>query len=1253
MSTRFSELPRPTNVGILAIEVYFPKRCVSEVDLETYDGVSIGKYTVGLGQEFMAYTDDREDINSFALSAVSALLEKYEIDPKSIGRLEVGTETLVDKSKSVKTVLMDLFAASGNFDIEGIDSKNACYGSTAALFNAVNWIESRSWDGRNAIVFAGDIAVYAAGNARAVGGAGACAMLIGPNAPIVIEPVHGTYMANCYDFYKPDLSSEYPFVDGQGSIIAYLKSLDHCYDGFRRKHARLSGSEKLLSLADFDYHVLHSPYGKMVQKGHARLVYNDFLSDPSNPIFDRVRNLEAVHRTKEETLGDKAFEKAFISIAKSGYETTVAPSMTVSKRCGNLYTGSLYTGLASLLSSVPPESLVGRRILMFGFGGGCAASMYALHIAQSPTHMVQKMDLLKRLSSMEVTSVKDYLFAMDIRERNHLKSDRNPEGDVKHLFDGAYYLEYVDDRRRRTINPQTGLPQLSEAQILSYTRVLSEDIGYRTVGTKEHALGDAWLLDRVNELREQCQEAVGRTPGRKLECEVWRQQGSGTHRFDMMNKRVYKNYVDLSNIIVRVSDGTPEGKRHAVLVNSHLDSTLPSPGAADDAVSVGVMLECIRVLTQTPDWQPVHSIIFLFNNAEESLQDGSHLYATQHFTAHTVRAMINLEAAGSTGPELLFQATSEEMIEAYSHVPRPFGTVLANDVFSSGIIMSDTDFRQFQEYQNLTGLDMAIVGNSYLYHTRRDTVENIEPGAAQHMAENTLALLSHLSSSASPLPTLQSYTPPATAYFSLLSRYFFSYHFSTAQQLYTATFLLSLPLFRFSRLHAQSIVGVPISLVFGLASANLAAVIMSSLGQGMKWFTNERYCLILYSPAALLGALTFQVFLNSRASGANPERLSYRSVHLFFGAGAWAVQSLGIGSAGLLWFISLVTGTGVIVDSIWGGETEVPLASYILGTFGSLVLGTEIAASLTDIFVPLTGRMGSLPPVDNIIASLTTVAAFYAFPLILPLSHRFGARALKIFTIIVAAWSVLTCVVFSMPHITPFDKTHQKRFFGMHVENITSGEYTLQLGAADAAPGFERLVGELAAEFGAPGAKASLNVMDDWNPDWDFVTSYKLAAPRPQGYESHWAKTFTVKAFDDMLDFATGTRRLTLKISHPGLIWTVIAFDAWVVNWSLDSPPPHGVARHHIKEASFYGTNEWSIDLEIKVPGLGQGKLTHDPLKINFVGIEEKAMWPGKKNDRAGPAMDLFERTDRWFEEKRGGTEDVMLLGCVAGLAVI
>lgn len=42
-------------------------------------------------------------------------------------------------------------------------------------------------EGRLALVVAGDIAVYARGNARPTGGAGAVAMLIGPNAPLTFE----------------------------------------------------------------------------------------------------------------------------------------------------------------------------------------------------------------------------------------------------------------------------------------------------------------------------------------------------------------------------------------------------------------------------------------------------------------------------------------------------------------------------------------------------------------------------------------------------------------------------------------------------------------------------------------------------------------------------------------------------------------------------------------------------------------------------------------------------------------------------------------------------------------------------------------------------------------------------------------------------------------------------------------------------------------------------------------------------------
>ena len=137
----------PQDVGIVAMEVYFPSLCVNQTELEKFDGVGTGKYTIGLGQTNMGFCTDREDIHSLALTVVRSLLEKYDVSVDDIGRLEVGTETIIDKSKSVKTTLMQLFMESGNTNVEGIDTTNACYGGTQALFNAISWIESSAWDG--------------------------------------------------------------------------------------------------------------------------------------------------------------------------------------------------------------------------------------------------------------------------------------------------------------------------------------------------------------------------------------------------------------------------------------------------------------------------------------------------------------------------------------------------------------------------------------------------------------------------------------------------------------------------------------------------------------------------------------------------------------------------------------------------------------------------------------------------------------------------------------------------------------------------------------------------------------------------------------------------------------------------------------------------------------------------------------------------------------------------------------------------
>ena len=55
--------------------------------------------------------------------------------------------------------------------------------------------------------------------------------------------------------------------------------------------------------------------------------------------------------------------------------------------------------------------------------------------------------------------------------------------------------------------------------------ILDDLIGYR-----EHALGDAWMVKQAEDLGRQCEEVIKAIPNRKLQCEVWRQEGSGSHR---------------------------------------------------------------------------------------------------------------------------------------------------------------------------------------------------------------------------------------------------------------------------------------------------------------------------------------------------------------------------------------------------------------------------------------------------------------------------------------------------------------------------------------------------------------------------------------------------------------------------------------------------------------------------------------------------------------------------------------------------
>lgn len=432
---------------------------MDQAELEQFDGVSAGKYTIGLGQTKMSFCDDREDIYSLALTTVSSLFKKYNIDPKSIGRLEVGTETLLDKSKSCKSVLMQLFEPYGNTNIEGVDTVNACYGGTNALFNAINWVESSAWDGRNAVVVAGDIALYKKGAARPTGGAGCVAMLIGPDAPLAFEPgQRGSFVKHAYDFYKADLTSEYPLVDGHYSIKCYTEAVDACYKAYNEREQKIKSQqnghangvhETETPLDRFDYMCFHAPTCKLVSKSYARLLYNDYLQNPEAEIFKDVP-AEIKELSYEASISDKTVEKTFIGLAKKRFAQRVQPSIQVPTQCGNMYCASVYASLVSLLSNVSSDDLQGKRVTIFSYGSGLASSMFSLKVRGSTKELSEKIDLQKRLDARRVVPPQTYDDLCNLRERAHLKSNYKPEGKVEDLLPGTYYLTAVDDMFRRS-----------------------------------------------------------------------------------------------------------------------------------------------------------------------------------------------------------------------------------------------------------------------------------------------------------------------------------------------------------------------------------------------------------------------------------------------------------------------------------------------------------------------------------------------------------------------------------------------------------------------------------------------------------------------------------------------------------------------------------------------------------------------------------------------------------------------------------
>ena len=181
------------------------------------------------------------------------------------------------------------------------------------------------------------------------------------------------------------------------------------------------------------------------------------------------------------------------------------------------------------------------------------------------------------------------------------------------------------------------------------------------------------------------------------------------------------------------------GKRsEAIGLLSHYDSSPASPGAADDGLGVAVSLEAARVLAARQDrtW----STLVLVTDGEESGLMGAAALVTDREVSARLQAYINIDAAGSRGPAMLFEAGPANgwIVGPWARrAPHPRGASFGVEIYRR--LPNDTDFTILGRHA-VPGLNFALVGDGYSYHTARDVPERLSSRTVRDLGENVVSI---------------------------------------------------------------------------------------------------------------------------------------------------------------------------------------------------------------------------------------------------------------------------------------------------------------------------------------------------------------------------------------------------------------------------------------------------------------------------------------------------------------------------------
>ena len=342
-------------IGIDRMAFATTDQYIELTELAEKRGVDPNKYTIGIGQDRQAVVPPTQDIVTLGARAAKKLLTPDVT--RRLSTIIVATESGIDNSKASAIYIKHLLGLDDY--IRAVELKEACYSGTAAIQFARGLVALNPQE--TVLVIAADIARYGLNTPGEVTqGAGAVAMLISADPHVLaIEPTSVSYSRDLMDFWRPLYATE-AIVDGKYSTGVYVDFFKNTLTRYLQRTGR--------RLDDFAGIAFHLPFTKMGKKG-----LEGVLQDRDDAVADRLRD-------------------------------QLTASQVYCRQVGNLYTGSLYLGLMSLLQNGQVKP--GDRLGLFSYGSGAEGEFYS-GIVQ-PAFAENLSDVKEDLADRHQVSIDEY-----------------------------------------------------------------------------------------------------------------------------------------------------------------------------------------------------------------------------------------------------------------------------------------------------------------------------------------------------------------------------------------------------------------------------------------------------------------------------------------------------------------------------------------------------------------------------------------------------------------------------------------------------------------------------------------------------------------------------------------------------------------------------------------------------------------------------------------------------------------------------